>query len=155
MSAINHTKKIVLIACASRKGAKREKAKYLYKSHLFKSSLEYAYQQKPDKIFILSALHGLLDINTKIAPYNVTLCYVPKNKRKPGLKILTQQEKLAWRDKVLTKLGEHCDLDRDIFIVLAGLEYIKPIKGCIKNLENPLNGKRQGERIKYLNNYLI
>ena len=82
--------KIILIACVSKKGDKKAKAKDLYRSPLFRSSLSYAYRQNPDKIFILSALHHLLDLEKEIEPYNVTLSNVPKNKRKPGLKY-------AWR----------------------------------------------------------
>lgn len=87
------TKKIILIACVSQKGDKKTKAKDLYTSQLFKSSLTFAKKQNPDKIFILSALHHLLDIDQEIEPYNVTLSQVPKAKRKAGLKILTSEEK--------------------------------------------------------------
>ena len=79
------TKKIILIACVSKKRGKKAKAKDLYISQLFKSSLTFAYKQNPDKIFILSALHHLLDIDQEIEPYNVTLSNVPKAKRVPGL----------------------------------------------------------------------
>ena len=60
------TKKIILIACVSKKGDKKTKAKDLYISQLFKSSLTFANKQNPDKIFILSALHHLLDIDKEI-----------------------------------------------------------------------------------------
>ena len=145
------TKKIILIACVSKKGNKKTKAKDLYISQLFKSSLNYANKQNPDKIFILSALHHLLDIDKVIKPYNVTLSNVPKSKRKPGLKILSSSEKKEWGKKVIEQLSEHADLKNDEFIVLAGDEYIKPIVNSISNLSNPLKGLRQGERVKFLN----
>ncbi len=88
------TKRIILIACVSQKGDKKAKAKDLYISQLFKSSFAFANRQNPDKIFILSALHHLLDIDKEIEPYNVTLSNVPKAKRKPELKILTPAEKI-------------------------------------------------------------
>lgn len=130
---------------------KKAKAKDLYISLLFKSSLTYANRQNPDKIFILSALHHLLPIEEEIEPYNVTLSNVPKAKRRPGLKILTPEEKIDWGKKVLVQLSEQTDLKNDEFIILAGHEYIKPIVNSITHFTNPLNGLRQGERIKYLN----
>ena len=74
--------KIVLIACVSQKLNKKAKAKDLYTSQLFKYSLAYAHSLNPDKIFILSALHHLLDLEMEIEPYNVTLSNIPKSKRK-------------------------------------------------------------------------
>lgn len=145
------TKKIILIGCVSKKGNKKAKAKDLYVSQLFKSSMIYANKQNPDKIFILSALHHLLNIDKQIDPYNVTLSNVPKSKRKPGLKILTAVEKKKWGKKIIDQLSTQTDLKNDDFIVLAGQEYIKPIISSISHLRNPLKGLRQGERVKFLN----
>lgn len=147
-------KKIVLIACVSQKGNIKAKAKDLYISQLFKSSLAYAYNLNPDKIFILSALHHLLDLNKEIEPYNVTLSIVPKDKRKSGLKILNSSEKKEWGEKVIEHLTELADLKNDNFIILAGQEYVKPIIAGISNLTNPLKGLRQGERVKFLNDMI-
>lgn len=149
------TKKIILIACVSKKGNVKAKAKDLYISTLFKTSLAYAYKQNPDKIFILSALHHLLKIDKEIEPYNVTLSNVPKNKRKPGLKILTQSEKKEWGKKILEQLAEETDLMKDEFIILARQEYIKPIENSIYNFSNPLKGLGQGKRVKFLNDNSI
>lgn len=140
-----------MIACVSQKADKKAKAKDLYISQLFKSSLAYANRQNPDKIFILSALHYLLDIDKEIEPYNITLSNVPKDKRKPGLIILTPEQKKVWGIKVIDQLSKQTDLHNDKFIVLAGQEYIKPIKNSITHFINPLNGLRQGERVKFLN----
>lgn len=146
-------KKIILIACVSKKGDKKAKAKDLYKSTLFKSSLAYAYKLNPDKIFILSALHHLLDLDKEIEPYNVTLSNVPKEKRKPELKILNLAEKKEWGKQVIEQLSKQTDLENDTFIILAGQEYIKPIHESIPNLVKPLDGLRQGERLKFFNEH--
>ena len=142
--------KIVLIACVSQKLNKKAKAKDLYTSQLFKYSLAYAHSLNPDKIFILSALHHLLDLEMEIEPYNVTLSNIPKSKRKEGLIVLSQAEKIEWGKKVVKMLSEQTDLQYDQFILLAGQEYIKPIKPYIKNLDDRLHGLRQGERVKYM-----
>ena len=142
--------KIVLISCVSKKGKSKAKAKDLYKSALFKYSLAYAYSIKPDKIFILSALHHLLDPETEIAPYDVTLSNVPKNKRKPGLKVLNTEEKDEWGKKVIEQLSQQTDLKNDRFVILAGQEYINPIIKDIEYFNLPLEGLRYGERLAFL-----
>ena len=89
--------KIVLISCGSKKMNKRTKAKDMYQSPLFKHSLEYALKLNPDKIFILSALYGLLDLETEIEPYDVTISNVSKQNRlkKPQLKVLNKMKELT------------------------------------------------------------
>jgi hypothetical protein len=147
-------KKIVLIACVSKKKKKKSPAKDLYTSTLFTYSLKYAYTLNPDKVFILSALHHLLDLEQEIEPYDVTLSNVPKAKRRPGLKILTAEEKKIWGKEVLHLLSTQSDLQHDKFIVLAGQEYIKPIKAHIQYLDDRLHGLSQGKRVAYLKNHI-
>jgi len=144
---------VVLITCVSKKRNYKAKSKDLYVSQLFRNSLAYAYSLKPDKIFILSALHYLLDLEKEIEPYDVTLSNIPKAKRKHGLIVLNTEEKKIWGLEVIRMLSNQADLNSDQFIVLAGQEYIKPIKPYIKNLDDRLHGLRQGERIKYLKNH--
>lgn len=143
-------KKIILISCVSQQGNEKTKARHLYTSTLFKLSWEYAHKQNPDKIFILSGLHYLLDIDKEIEPYDVTLKNISKNKRRPGQTVLTPKEKVAWGNKVIEQLSKEADLQNDEFIVLAGMDYIKPIIKNISRFENPLEGLRIGERNKFL-----
>ena len=145
------TKRIILIACVSKKANKKAKASDLYISPLFKSSLAYAYKLNPDKIYILSALHHLLELDQEIEPYNVTLCYIAKERRKEDLKILTPSEKKEWGKIIIEQLSKQTDLINDEFIILAGVDYINPIISQIPNLSNPLKALRLGKRIKFLN----
>lgn len=153
-------KKIVLISCSSKKLATRikVKAKDLYNSPIFKYSLQYAESLKPDKIFILSAKWHLLNINEKIARYDVTLSYVsPKvRKNKPKLKVLNKEEKQRWGKKVIKQLSKKSSLNNDRFIILAGKAYIKQIKQGFgdDNIIEPLKGKGQWERLKFLKSKL-
>lgn len=144
------TKKIILISCASQQGSVKAKAKHLYTSSLFKLSWEYANQRNPDKIFILSGLHYLLDIDKEIEPYDVTLSNVSKDKRRAGQTILTSKGKIAWGKEIIEQLSKEADLENDEFIILAGQEYIKPIRKGISRLENPLEGLNRGKRLKFL-----
>ncbi len=143
-------KQIVLIACAAKKRAHKAKARDLYASPLFTYSLAYAEALKPDKIFILSARHYLLAVDTEIEPYDVTLSHVTKGKRKPGLKVLNLEEKRDWGKTVVHQLSRQADLKKDVFIFLAGLAYIIPLQGYVANVVNPLAGLSQGKRLEWL-----
>ena len=133
--------KIVLISCSSKKRPEESEefeAQDLYTSTLFKTSLQYAKLLNPKTIFILSACHYLLDLNKRITPYNVTL------------KEKTKKEKTEWGKKVFDQLDNKTDIKNDTFIILAGNEYIKPIEAAGLKLIKPLQGKRIGERIKFM-----
>jgi hypothetical protein len=79
------------------------------------------------------------------------LSNIPKSKRRPGLKVLTSIEKVEWGNKVIDLLSKEADLTNDEFIILAGQEYIRPLFNKVSKLTNPLNGLKQGQRVKYLN----
>ncbi len=150
-------KKIVLISCVSKKGNKKTKAKYLYKGPLFTNSLAYAEKLNPDKIFIISAKYGLVELNEEIEPYDVTLSYVSpsKKEKKPNLKVLTKKEAKLWGEKVIEKLAKNADLKNDRFIILAGRSYVEPIKNKLNNVKEPLKGLRQGERVRFLKDRIL
>jgi hypothetical protein len=147
-------KKNVLISCGSKKLNKRAKAKDMYQSPLFKHSLEYAIKLNPDKIFILSAHYGLLELETEIEPYDVTISNISKANRekKPQLKVLTKTEKTVWGKQIIESLSKFSNLEKDLFIVLAGLEYVKPIVSYLPHLEQPLKGVGLFDRISHLKN---
>lgn len=134
------TKKIVLISCASKKLAYKSKAEDLYISTLFRLSFAYAKKLKPDKIFILSAKYGLLNLNDEIATYNGTL----NNKPVSDIKI--------WAEKFVTDLGKMVNLKSDMFVFLAGKKYRKYILPYIRYYKIPLKGLRIGEQLKFLKN---
>lgn len=126
--------KIVLISCVSKKMKLREnetiEARRLYTSTLFKSAWEYAEQMSPDKIYILSAEHKLLNPETKISSYNKTL-----NK-------MSVSEQKNWASQVLEQMKtEGLDIENDEFIILAGKNYYKNLIG---------EGKIQKYTLSYL-----
>lgn len=131
--------KIVLISCVSKKLNKPAKAKDLYISPLFKKSLKYAFSFNPDKIFILSAKHHLLNLENQIEPYNLTL------------NDFSTQEIRKWSNKVLNELNKVTDFKKDKFIFLAGSKYRKYLLPKIKNYVVPMQGLRFGEQLKFLN----
>jgi len=121
---------------------KKAKAEKLYQSALFVKSLAYAKKLKHDSIYILSAKHHLLALDTEIEPYNLTL------------NTMNKQEKIAWGKEVITQLKQVADVEKDKFIILAGQNYLTPIKAALKHIETPLEGMKIGERLQFLSEQL-
>ena len=136
--------KIILISCVASKQKTHCKAKDMYISPLFKKSWKYANQLQPDKIFIISAKHHLLDPEEKIAPYNETLYDFTSTQRKEWAKTVLK----ALESKVEGSLNEH------EFIILAGKKYYEYLIGRngIQNFSLPLEGHGGiGCILKFLN----
>ncbi|MBU0923283.1 hypothetical protein KKG81_00245 [bacterium] len=126
-------KKIVLISCVSKKLHHKSKAEDLYISSLFKKGLEYAKLLQPDKIFILSAKYGLVNLKQEIEPYNITLNNMVK------------EERVIWSKNILSKLKKLTDIENDEFVFLAGKKYIEFLLPKIKHFKIPLKDALQSE----------
>ncbi len=129
---------ILLLSCVSKKLAHKAKAKDLYISPLFKMNFQFSQSFNPDKIFILSAKYGLIDIDTEIEPYDTTL------------NLMRSPEKKEWAHNVLQNLRNIADLNKDTFIFLAGENYRKYLIPHIKNYTIPLQGLGIGKQLHYL-----
>ena len=130
--------KIVLISCVSKKLSHPAQAKDLYCSPLFKYSLAYAKQLNPDKLFILSALHGLIPLEKEIEPYNSTL------------KAMNSQERKDWAAQILCTLQKEIDLRTDEVVFLAGNTYRQHLLPHITHYTIPLQGLGIGRQLKFL-----
>jgi len=130
--------RIVLISCVSTKLSSKAKAEDLYTSTLFKLNLKFAKSFNTKHLYILSAKHGLVDLDDVIAPYNLTLNNMKTNDIK------------AWSSRVLAQLKDKFDLQKDYFIFLAGDKYRKYLIPYIASYDIPLQGKRIGEQLQYL-----
>ncbi len=135
--------RIVLLSCTKAKLDKLSPAQELYSpSPMFQKTKAYGETLKPDKTFILSAKHHLVPMEKELEPYDLTL----KNMKK--------DEKEQWGKTVISQMNDRgIKPESDTFIFLAGSEYIKPLKDHIpeENIENPMQGKRMGERLSWLN----
>jgi hypothetical protein len=135
--------KIVLLSCTKSKLDKPAPAKDMYSpSPMFQKTKAYGETLKPDKTFILSAKYGLLPMDKQIEPYDLTL------------KTMKKDEKDKWGELVksqMSKLGVNPQSDK--FVFLTGSEYMKPLANFIsdENIEKPMEGKRMGERLSWLN----
>jgi cytoplasmic iron level regulating protein YaaA (DUF328/UPF0246 family) len=113
-------------------------AKDLYISTLFKLNLAYAKSLNPDKIFILSAKYGLVNLGEEIEPYNTTL------------NIMHSKEIKEWASNVIEKLSKVADLKNDEFVFLAGNRYRKFLVPRTKNYKVPLEGLSIGRQLQFL-----
>jgi hypothetical protein len=136
--------KIVLLSCTKSKLDKPSQAQDLYSaSPMFRKTLEYSKSLRPDKMFILSAKHHLVPLTKVLEPYDKTL------------KEMSSEEKKVWADEVIKQMkNQGLNLEKDQFIFLTGSEYMKPLVGYITNVESPMNGKRMGERLQWLNSQI-
>jgi len=138
--------KIVLLSCTKSKLDHKAPAQELYAaSPMFQKTLEYGKSLKPDKMFILSAKHHLVPMTKELEPYDKTLKEMPAD------------EKEKWGEEVINQMkSHHINLNKDEFVFLTGSEYMKPLVNYIpkENIENPMGGKRMGERLKWLNSQI-
>ena len=129
---------VALISCVSQKLDKRAEAKDIYISPLFKKNMEYARLRKVDDIYILSAEHGLLELDMEIDPYNKTL------------NDMKSKEKLQWAKKVYADLLYSEDLDDTKFIFLAGKNYRQHLEMLLPHTEIPMEGLPIGKQLQFL-----
>lgn len=130
--------KIVLLSCVKSKRSSRSRAEDLYTSTLFRKSLAYAKSLRPDHIFILSAKYGLLNLDRRIDPYELTL-------NRMGV-----VDRLAWAGKVLGQLRKHTDLQRDKIIFLAGQRYREDLTPQMRHVSVPMEGMTFGKQLSWL-----
>lgn len=133
--------RIALVSCVKRKQALAAPARDLYVSALFRSMRRFA-QSNADRWFILSAEHGLVAPETVIEPYERTL-----NR-------MAAQERRVWAARVLESLD--CEVSPgDSVVILAGARYregiVRPLRERGINVELPLEGRRLGEQLQWLN----
>jgi hypothetical protein len=139
-------KTLCIAPCGDRKIWKKNpsagptKAKYVYTGPYARKCIEYAEKFYSSSWCILSAKHGFLFPDDIVPePYNVTF------KKKDTNPITVDELSIQAREKELDKY--------DKVIVLGGQDYSKVIKGifCGKDIYEPLNGLKIGQRISKLN----
>jgi hypothetical protein len=135
--------KVVLLSCTKSKTKHAAPAQELYSaSPMFQKTLEYGKSLKPDKMYILSAKHHLVPLTKTLEPYDKTLKEMPKD------------EKEQWGEETVKQMkSSGINPEKDTFVFLTGSEYMKPLAKYIPdgNIEKPMEGKRFGERLKWLN----
>ena len=128
---------IALIGCVKSKNKGIHKACELYNSPLFKYQLEYA-KRKTDKIYILSAKHGVLKLDDEIRDYEQTL----NNMNDKQIK--------EWTFKVYNQLTKLNINKNDEILFLCGKKYYKYLSKIYINNQIPFENKPLGIRLSLL-----
>ena len=131
---------IALVSCVKTKRAAAAPASDLYISRWFQGARRFV-ERRGMPWFILSALHGLTEPETVIAPYEVTL------------KAMSVGARRAWAAKVLSALHPKLDGKRRI-VILAGQSYREFLEGALRaagyRIDVPMEGLAHGEQLSWL-----
>ena len=131
---------IVFLSCVKLKQNTACEAKDMYVSDLFKKSLAYARKLNPRKIYILSAKYGLLELNDRIEPYNLTLNEMNEKQRK------------EWAYKVCKQCEAKGISYEEPAIFLCGSNYRKWLAAKFKNSKAPLGNMGIGRQLQFYKN---
>lgn len=131
--------RIALIGCGKQKAATTCAARAMYRSQLFQASLRWALLHC-NRVFILSAKHGLLDLDARVEPYNETL---PRRKA----------DREAWGSRVGAQIVAAVGEVDATLVCLAGGKYADAISfdepQWMYGWEEPLRGVEIGERLAW------
>lgn len=131
--------RICLVSCSKRKRSFAAPASQLYVSRLFTGASEYA-KTHFDMWYILSALHGLVDPNQLIEPYDFSLNHMKATARK------------EWAKKVFKQLCDRTPTHAEITI-FAGKkyrDYLIPLLTEIGyTVSTPLAGYPLGKQLQW------
>ena len=136
-------KTIILLMCGKNKLPHKAKAKDLYTSPRFQKSIQYAKTITDYScIYVLSAKHGILELEKEIEPYDKSVYE------------MTIQEKKIWADMVIKSLNKVSDIKADKYIFLTDDDYSEFLLPFLNNFELPLKGIPQDEHIDFYNEKL-
>lgn len=147
-------KTIALLGCGKAKRDHAAPARALYTGSLFRASLLACSAIAADAIYIVSAQHGLIDLDQELAPYEAHLARQSKRDRESwGMRLV---------ETVAGRHGHHLRL-----VVYAGDAYAYPIRRAAYyvggggrtgvssiTVDEPLRGLELGARLSYLKKQL-
>gem|GEM_PF-3325671 len=114
--------RVGLVGCVRQQGAGKAAARDLFVSPLFRARRAYV-ERTCGRWYVLSALHGLVAPGEELAPYDLKL------------KSLSQAERRAWSERVLTQLeAELGAVDGLTFEIHAGASYTN--EGLVRGLRS-------------------
>lgn len=132
---------IGLVSCSAQKLGHAAEARHLYTSPLFQLSRAYA-EQRCAAVYVLSAFHGLVELDRVLAPYDQTLGKLA--------------ERRLWALQVVYALELRGHQRGEPLMILAGDTYALPLiealemERWIGPLQLPLAGLGIGVRLRWL-----
>ena len=129
---------IGLVACSRSKLSWSAPARNLYVSPLFRAARAYSERHYgPRRWLILSALHGLVDPETVLAPYDLSL------------RQLSAREREAWGNRVAVELADRFPAGTVLWFH-AGALYRDAIASVVPHqVRSPLAGLAIGQRLAW------
>lgn len=135
---LQHHPRVVLLCSANRKHPWPAPAGDLYHSEFFRLAKQYADQLSPKRLFILSAVHGLVAAEEELAPYTMTMS------------ALGQGDVKSWGKMVATQLQEAVHLHRHEVIILGLGRFANPILKHIPQAIAPLVSMTLAQAMQFL-----
>lgn len=137
--------KIALISCSQKKLSRPAPARELYCSPLFRLSLAYA-EQHCERAYVLSAKHGLVDLDQVIEPYDDVLTSRSKAERR------------LWGARVALSLRARHSTGQ--LVMLAGEPYVLAVRWNYPSVDqgrfvDPLRGLQIGQRLSALHRLIL
>lgn len=132
--------RIALISCAKEKRGGCHSARDIYTSPLFQYALHHTLDRF-DKVFILSAKHGLLDLDRRIRCYDVTL------------NSMSAEERREWARKVVRQICRKTVADDEVHF-FCGQRYREFLVGELggRGVFAPLYGLGIGQQLQWYKN---
>lgn len=131
------------MSCVAKKRTYAAPARDLYTSALFQKARAYA-ERTADAWFVLSAKYGLVNAESVIEPYDVTL-----NEMGVG-------ERRVWVARVQQQL-EQVTRTGDTIVMLAGARYREGLTAALQRrgvrVEVPIQGLKIGEQLQWLSRW--
>lgn len=133
--------RVIMLGCVKLKVEHRAAAKDLYRSPLWKARRGYA-EAGGDPWLILSAFHGLVGPEERLAPYDLALTD------------LDSRERRAWGERIADALEQRFgDLTGTVFEIHAGDAYRRAVEPGVLarggRLEAPLRGLALGSQLAW------
>ena len=131
---------IIFIGCGKKKNNSKCKAKDMYQGNFFHTCLQYA-RTLGGNIYILSAKYGILNLETDIEPYDLTLNNMNK------------KQKEEWYKKVVQQLQDRNLDTTQQAVFLCGKNYYEGLLHLFQNNQRPLeNLGGMGYQIQWMKN---
>lgn len=133
-------KRIAVIGCGAKKRPCRVRARYLYTGPLFTDALAHALAHGFNPIVVLSAKHGIVDLEQEIDPYDLRLAD------------LTRAEQIALGERARASLRTLAGGGPADLTIFAGRPYyylVGPLADEGWTLHDPLDRLRTGERRRW------
>lgn len=137
-------KRIALVGCGKEKLDRAAPARQLYTGQLFRASIARA-EANFEQVFILSAKHGVLDLDQVAEPYDLSMRELADWERAEWAHVV-----MAWHLAGRFSVTTHLELE-----VFAGDAYVEPLRWQLPDfpawaVRAPLAGLQVGQRLQWL-----